>query len=208
MKTILCFGDSNTWGFDPATGRRFDRAARWTGVLRRELGDGYEVVEEGLNGRTTVREDPVEGDKNGRRHFLPILESHMPLDLVVIMLGTNDLKHRFGLSAWDIASSVGVLAELALGFRSKHAPGSPKVMLMAPPPLARLTGFADLLEGGTEKSRQLGRHYRRVAGECGCEFLDAGEVIVSSDRDGIHFEAEEHAKLGRAVAGKVREILG
>ena len=95
MKRILCYGDSNTWGYDPATQERFDRATRWTGVLRTTLGDGYEILEEGLNGRTTVWDDPIEGYKNGHTYLVPCLETHRPVDLVVLMLGTNDLKKRF-----------------------------------------------------------------------------------------------------------------
>ncbi len=208
MKTILCFGDSNTYGYEPGAGRRYDPEVRWTGVLQKELGGRCRVVEEGLNGRTTVWEDPVEGDKNGKRHLPSCLESHTPLDLVIIMLGTNDLKHRFGLSAWDIASGAGALVELAQGFRADHYPTPPQVLLLAPPPLGRLTEYAEMFEGGTEKSRRLGFFYRRVAEERGCAFLDTAELIVSSDRDGIHFEPAEHRKLGLAVAARVREILG
>ena len=103
MKTVLCYGDSNTWGYDAATEGRYPYDKRWTTVLARELGSEYLVIPEGLNGRTTVWPDPVEGEyKSGKSTLLAILESHHPLDLVVLMLGTNDLKHRWGLSAWDI----------------------------------------------------------------------------------------------------------
>ena len=99
MTRILCYGDSNTWGYDPASGERFAADIRWTGVLRKVLAsDRFEVIEEGLNGRTTVWDDPIEGQKNGRQYLIPCLESHRPLDLVVILLGTNDLKKRFSLS--------------------------------------------------------------------------------------------------------------
>ena len=97
MRRILCFGDSNTWGYDPATGERFDEQTRWTGVLQAALGGDYTVIEEGLNGRTTVWDDPIEGHKNGHEYLVPCLETHRPLDLVVLMLGTNDLKRRFSL---------------------------------------------------------------------------------------------------------------
>ena len=108
MKTILCFGDSNTWGCKPITTpgvfERHPPEVRWPGVFREQLGPGYTVIEEGANGRTTVHNDPFEGAHlNGRTYFSPCLETHMPLDLVIIMLGTNDLKPRFGLNAFDIA---------------------------------------------------------------------------------------------------------
>lgn len=207
MKTILCYGDSNTWGYDPATGERFPPDVRWPGVLRQTLGEGYWVVEEGLGGRTTVWDDPIEGYKNGKEYLIPCLETHRPLDLVTIMLGTNDLKKRFSLSAFDIAEGAGVLVRIVQKSEAGPAGGAPKVLLIAPPPTARLTEFAEIFEGSEEKSRRFGEHYRRVAGECGCPFLDAGQVIVSSDLDGIHFEAEEHRKLGEAVAARVRELL-
>jgi lysophospholipase L1-like esterase len=207
MKTILCFGDSNTWGYDPATQERFAHDVRWTGILRRELGDEYWIIEEGLNGRTTVWEDPIEGYKNGQAHLIPCLESHRPLDLVVLMLGTNDLKQRFSVSAYDIANSAGVLVDIVQKSAAGPNGRAPALLLMAPPPLAKLTEFADMFAGGPAKSLKFGEQYRRVAQERGCAFLDTGTVIVSSDLDGIHFEAGEHAKLGRAVAQQVCALL-
>jgi lysophospholipase L1-like esterase len=87
VKRILCYGDSNTWGYDPVTQERFDKNERWTGQLSQMLGGNYDVIEEGLNGRTTVWDDPIEGYKNGRDYLIPCLESHKPLDLVIILLG-------------------------------------------------------------------------------------------------------------------------
>ncbi len=103
MFEVLCYGDSNTWGADPAGGGRFSRDERWPGVLQKSLGDEYHIIEEGLGGRTTVWEDPIEGHKNGKEYLIPCLATHAPLDLVIIMLGTNDLKKRFSVSAQDVA---------------------------------------------------------------------------------------------------------
>ncbi len=208
MKTILCYGDSNTWGFDPASKGRFDRDVRWTGVLRRTLGDGYLVIEEGLNGRTTVWDDPIEGYKNGKEYLIPCLATHAPLDLVIIMLGTNDLKMRFSVSAYDIANGAGVLVDIVQKSDAGPDASAPQVLLLAPPPLATLSEYADMFAGGAAKAQQFAVQYQRVAQEKGCHFLNTGSVIVSSDLDGIHFEAGEHAKLGQAVAEKVRAILG
>ncbi len=207
MKTILCFGDSNTWGWDPATQTRFGPEQRWPGVLRRELGSDYWVIEEGLPGRTTVWNDPIEGYKNGKEYLIPCLDSHMPIDLVIILLGTNDLKMRFSVSAYDIANSAGVLVDIVQ--RSLAGPDgqAPKVLLMAPPSLGKLTEYAEMLEGATEKAHRFTHHFRRVAAEYNCPLLDTAEVIVSSDIDGVHFEAGEHGKLGLAVAERVREML-
>lgn len=207
-KTILCYGDSNTWGYDPTSGERLAEDVRWPGVLRAALGEAYRVIEEGLSGRTTAWDDPIEGaHKNGRTYLLPCLESHRPLDLVVIMLGTNDLKARFGLNASDIAQGAYALAEAALKSWTGPGEAAPRVLVVAPPPIAKLTDFAETFDGVEEKSARFAGHYRRYTNSLGCGFLDAGSVMVSSDLDGIHFEAGEHRKLGEAVAEAVRNAF-
>jgi lysophospholipase L1-like esterase len=178
VRTVLCFGDSNTWGYDPASGDRFPPDVRWTGVMARSLGDGYRVIEEGLNGRTTRWDDPIEDGRNGLAYLAPCLESHSPLDMVLIMLGTNDLKRRFNLSASDIAESAGTL-----------------------------TDFDEMFEGAEPKSRLFSRYYRTVAGWHGVSFFDAGSVIESSPLDGIHFEADAHRILGEALANEVQRAF-
>jgi lysophospholipase L1-like esterase len=210
VKTILCYGDSNTWGYNPATQARYGRDERWGGVLRRELGEGYWVIEEGLGGRTTVWDDPVEGiHKNGRTYLLPCLESHEPIDLVVILVGTNDLKRRFSAGAFDIAGGAGVLVQIVQ--RSQSGPGwqPPQVLLLVPPPVARLAGtdFVEMFAGAEEKSKGFSCEFRRVSEELGCAFLDTSDVIASSAIDAIHWDAEAHQKLGKAVAARVRAIL-
>ena len=207
MKTVLCYGDSNTWGYDPASSNRFSRDVRWTRVLGRELGDEYEVIEAGLNGRTTVWDDPIDGYKNGKEQLIPCLTTHKPLDLVIIMLGTNDLKMRFSVSAFDIAKSAGVLVGMTQNSEAGTDNGSPAVLLIAPAPVGKLTGFAEMFQGAEAKSRKFSQHYRLIAEEYGCSFLDAGEIIVSSDLDGIHLEASKHQKLGKAVAAAVKSIF-
>jgi lysophospholipase L1-like esterase len=213
MKTILCYGDSNTHGTAPLAHwgdiRRFGFNERWTGVMRHELGAGYHIIEEGLPGRTTVRDDPVEGAyKNGRTHLPVVLDSHLPIDLVVLMLGTNDLKKRFSTNAAEIAFGAQVLVQMILSSQAGPKGSAPKVLLMCPPPLARLEFLAGMFEGGDVTSQQMAAHYAWIAQRHGCAFLDAGKVIVTSDVDGVHFDLEEHTKLGKAVAAKVQEILG
>lgn len=207
MKTILCYGDSNTWGWNPVTKKRYGVDERWTGVLRNELGSGYWVIEEGQNGRTTVWEDPIERHKNGAAYLPACLESHSPLDLVIIMLGTNDLKARFSLPACDIARGAGVLVDIVQKSQSGPDGRPPGVLLIAPPPVGKLSEFADLFEGALEKSRMFGTCYKQVAEEYGCHFLNAGEIVKPSDADGVHLDAESHRKLGVAVARQVLSIL-
>jgi lysophospholipase L1-like esterase len=194
--------------------RRYRRSVRWPGVLQAQLGDGWYVVEAGLNGRTTVFEDPL-GDKVGRRHLLPILESAAPVDVVVIALGTNDLKTRFGVSAYEIAEGAGVLVDTvrSTGFGPKGS--APHVLLVAPPPIgptdgwaarepAAYEGFDTMWRGARETSLQFAPQYARVGSVRGVPVLDAGEHVVSSDVDGIHWSPESHAAFGRAVA----ELIG
>jgi lysophospholipase L1-like esterase len=212
VRSILCYGDSNTWGCIPEEGdgpaRRYDPDERWPGVLRRDLGDGYWVVEEGLNGRTTVRDDPLEPYRNGRAFLMPCLVSHYPLDLVVVMLGTNDLKQRFGVAAPEIAAGAGILVDDIVRSPAGRDGGSPQVLLVCPPPLIQLSRIDDDFVGGPEKSRELARHYEAIAEARACAFLDAGTHITSSDVDGIHLEADQHRRLGRVVAERARELLG
>jgi lysophospholipase L1-like esterase len=208
MKSVLCYGDSNTWGYDPATRARYPLPGRWTGVLATRLGAEYRVIEEGLNGRTTRWDDPIELGRNGLTTLRPCIDSHQPLDVIVIMLGTNDLKGRFDLSASDIAQSAAALAEMAWQFA--HAPGGAhaEVLLIAPPAVTTLTEFDQMFDGAREKSRQFSHYYRLAAGWHDLPFFDAGSVIFSSEKDGIHFDAEEHRKLGEALAEEVRRVAG
>jgi lysophospholipase L1-like esterase len=207
MKTILCFGDSNTWGWNPIAGQRYGRDQRWPGVMRNGLDEEYLVVEEGLNGRTTVWDDPVEGDKNGSAHLPMLLDTHRPLDLVIIMLGTNDLKARFCVPACDIAAGAASLVDIVLGSVAGPAGTAPKVLLCAPPPLGKLTNFAEMLAGGKQKSQRFGAAYKAVADVKGVSFLDTARHIRSSDIDGVHWEAETHGKLGKMMAETVRGML-
>lgn len=208
MKTILCYGDSLTWGYDPLTGNRIASDKRWPGVLRQILGHEYVIIEEGLNGRTTVWDDPLHGGyKNGKKYLIPCLASHRPIELVILFLGTNDLKMRFSLSAAEIAQGIRVLVNIILKSESGICGSSPKILLVAPPHITELSYFAPEFESGKTKSRQLGDYYSQVAEEYGCSFLDSSKVVVASDIDGIHLDSAEHVKLGYKIAEIVEEIL-
>ncbi|MGO4872820.1 MAG: SGNH/GDSL hydrolase family protein [Roseiarcus sp.] len=208
MTVIVAFGDSNTWGYDPKRATRFEPHIRWTGVMQRELGPEHRVVEEGLNGRTTVFDDPIEPDRRGADYLPPCLRSHAPLDLVIIALGCNDMKRRFSASPGDIANGAERLIRIARAEALGPGGAAPAILLVAPPPIGKLTEWAEMFEGAREKSLLLAQRYREVAERQGIGFVDAGQFIACSDLDGIHFEADAHAILGRAMAEAARMVLG
>jgi lysophospholipase L1-like esterase len=206
---ILCYGDSNTWGCIPVTAedeppRRLPPDERWPGVLRRELGAGHWVVEEGLNARTTVLDDESEPHRNGLALLLPALLTHQPLDLVVLLLGTNDLKAQYDVSAREIADGAGRLVDEVRGSGCGPGGRAPAALLVCPPPLGPLDLFADVFAGGPGKSRELAAAYGAVASARGCPFLDAGAHVRPSEADGLHLDREAHAALGAAIADVVR----
>lgn len=204
---ILCYGDSNTWGYIPLSASRYPSAVRWTGVLAKRLGSHFSVIEEGQSGRTTVWDDPIEGDKNGIRYLPPCLESHAPLDLVILMLGTNDLKARFSLTALDIALGVERLVQVIRRSGSGVEGNSPEILLAAPPPINPLDEIgAEMFLGGREKSISLARHYKAIADRCGCTFFDVSACIEVDETDGIHYSSKSHNILGNAIADKVLSI--
>lgn len=213
LKRVLLFGDSNTWGFTPATEVRYPEEIRWSGLVRKALGADYEVIEEGLNGRTTVFDDPVREHMNGIRYLGPCLLSHFPLDLVVVMLGTNDLKQRFGLNAWSIAEGVNRIIDVIKRVSSETSgSGSPKILIASPiliGPEMDSSPYAAEFEGlkTREISKQLGPEMRRVAEGAGCAYIDAAQYASPSSKDAIHMEPEGHAALARAMEMKIRELL-
>jgi lysophospholipase L1-like esterase len=209
LTTVLCFGDSNTWGFMPGSeANRYPPDVRYTGVLQQALGSDYRIIEEGLNGRTTVWEDPLRQDRKGKSQLPFLLESHSPIDLVTIMLGTNDLKHFFGLSADDIAMGAGVLVEIVQ--QSQAGPGglAPKVVLMAPAAVKDSSGsFGHKFDEAIEKSHEFPRAYQEIANSYGCHFFNAGEHVDCPVPDGVHLDAESHQRLGKALAVTIKGIF-
>ena len=213
IRTILCYGDSNTHGTAPipawGQGTRLDRADRWPNVMARALGEGYEVIAEGHGGRTICHDDPVEGPHRNGMTILPaILESHKPLDLVIVKLGTNDLKPRFSVNATDIALSLERMVRLIRQAECGLAGFSPKILLVAPPPVRETGPLAPIFEGAAERSRHLGREIQKVAERVNVGFVDAGQHILVSPIDGIHYDADAHQNLGAVLAKKVRQMLG
>ena len=212
MPTLLCYGDSNTHGTMPMEHmndrRRLGPEARWPGVTAAALGSDWRVIEEGLPSRTTLHDDAIGGIyKNGLSVLPAIMESHRPIDVVAIMLGTNDLKSRFALTPIDIAASADRLVAALLTSECGPVWGTaPKVLLICPPPVKEAGCLAEIFEGGAAKGRRLGGLYAKVAQARGVAFLDAGEVMEVSDVDGVHFEPEGHAALGKAVAEAVAAL--
>ncbi len=204
MKTVLCYGDSNTYGYDPANGLRYPESVRWPCVLRKLLGRGYSVVEEGCNGRTTVFDDPAEGWKNGLDYLKPCLNSHKPVDIVILMLGSNDLKRCFHASTAEIADGAGVLAETILEFCTQKQGYAPAVILVAPPligPAIDRSPFAVSFDpDAIDRSREFAKEYRRVADEKGCVFFNASTVATASELDSLHLTAASHKALAAALA--------
>ena len=211
-RTILCFGDSNTHGTKPMPdlngAGRFDHAARWPSVMGQALGQGFEVISEGHPGRTTVHDDPMEGDyRNGIRVLPALLESHKPLDLVILKLGTNDLKNCFHVSPADIAFCLDRLIRLIRGFGAGPNGGAPEVLVIAPPPILETGCLAEMFAGGEAKSHHLAGAIEAMTSRMNAGFFDAGKVIQVSLIDGIHYEAEAQVTLGLAMAEVVRDHL-
>lgn len=206
VRTVLCFGDSNTFGAVPGfPGQRCPREERWPVALDTRLGDGWIVVSEGLPGRTTLNDDPVEGAYlNGLRALRSCLESHRPIDVLIIMLGTNDLKARFGKSASEIALSLGCLVDEAKKVLAQKSDPLPQTILVAPPPLLQELGpHTALFEGGHTKSLGLAREVAKIASQKGVEFLNAGDVCDCSPRDGFHIDGKARAALASALESTI-----
>ncbi len=209
-KQILCFGDSNTYGYIPGgDGRRYGPDVRWTGLLREWMHPAYQIVEEGLSGRTTVFEDPILPGRKGIDYFYPCLCSHAPLDLLVLMLGTNDCKMRFGASAQNIASGAEALVRMAMSAPVWAA--APKILFIAPPPMTpKCFDEAAGQESGaacSEKSRRLAPLYQKAAERLGCAFFDAGVKVAVSEIDGTHWDEAAHFAMATAVMATIRQLV-
>ena len=213
---ILCFGDSLTWGWvavsesSPTT--RFSAAERWTGIMGEVLGENYEIVEEGLSARTTSIDDLVDSRLNGSAYLPTALASHLPLDLVIIMLGTNDTKAYYRRTPHEIATGMSklVVQVLTAGGGVGTIYPAPKVLVVSPPPLSEMPDawFKDMFDGGRQKTIELARQYKALAAFMKVEFFDAGSCVSTDGVDGIHFSISNNKSLGNALAAKVKEVLG
>lgn len=209
MKTILLFGDSNTHGTLPVpdlgSSDRYSRDDRWTTRLANLLAD-WEVITEGHPGRTTVHDDPIEGaHRNGLTILPALLESHRPIDVVLVMLGTNDLKQRFSVNAGDIALSLERLVRVILTSAAGPNGSAPGVLLVAPPPIVEVGCLAGMFAGGAAKSQALTVEIAAAASRAGVPFLDAGQVVAVSPIDGIHYGPEANQPLATAIAAAISQ---
>lgn len=215
-KTIVCFGDSNTHGYNAGNGGRFDDTRRWPCLLQQYLGDAYLVREDGMCGRTVCLEDPLFEGLNGLTTLFTTLMAQEPVYSLIIMLGTNDTKARFSLSAENIAKGLHRLAEKAIATGDAWLDRIPRILLTAPPPIADTyvssPVFGEMGAGCAEKSRQLAAHYRNTAGllsqsfpHAEIIFFDAGSIpgIQMHPADSMHLDEQSHRLLAKAMAGQI-----
>ena len=210
MKSVVCFGDSNTYGHNPVNGERLPESVRWPCLLQGLLGSNYKVIEEGLNGRTTVFDDPNDDWKNGLDYIKGILCTHRPVDYLVIMLGTNDMKTVYNASLEDISAGLNEIVQRAEKVMDLKQGYIPKILIVSPPEISTdiLTGpfQGSFDEVSIEKSKRLAGYYKKVADKHGCGFLDAKQYIKPSVEDGLHIGPEGHKGLAEAVAKAIREL--
>lgn len=211
MKTVLCYGDSLTWGYDPETRSRHPLEDRWPSALSNSLGKGVQVIADGLNGRTTAFDDhTADCDRNGARTLPTALHMHAPLDLVVIMLGSNDMKPFIHGSAHAATKGMRRLLDLIRMHVWPIEQEAPQILVVAPPLLVQTADpdFAAMFEGGVAQSGMLASFYADLADEQGAGFFDAGSVAECSAIDGVHLNAENTRAIGRGLAPVARLLLG
>ncbi len=211
MKTILAYGDSLTWGHDAERLGRHAHEDRWPSVLQKALGHGVRVIPEGLGGRTTAYEDQLaDCDRNGARILPTLLHTHAPIDLVILMLGTNDLKPSVVGTAHGAAKGMARLVQLIRYHAWPFEYEMPEILIVSPP-LVRETAnsdYAAAFAGAVEQSKMMATFYRDMADETGCGFFDAASVAVATPIDGVHLDAENTRAIGRALEPIVRMQLG
>ena len=205
-KRILCYGDSNTWGFIPLSGKRYPADVRWPGVLQDLLGNDYEVIEEGLNSRTTNINDPKNFGRNAKTYLIPCLKAQNPLDLVILFLGTNDMKARFNRSLPDIETGIRELITEIRERRNYSYDKIPHIILLSPPVLEDSIEYVKKKFAGAKvKSLKLPSIFEKVALDVKCDYINIQAFLKPSLKDGCHLEPEDHRLLGKVIAEKIRE---
>ena len=211
MRQILVYADSLTWGIIPGSRQRLAFDERWPGVMENLLNKDareYRVIENCLNGRRTVWDDPFKPGRNGLQGLAQVIEMHSPLALVVLMLGTNDFQSMHPHNAWHAAEGIRSLITAVRNAPIEPGMPVPPVLLIVPPPITIPKGpVAPKFVGGDIKCRGLAEAYAQVAAETGCRCLDSASVISSNRVDGVHLDREQHHRLGQAVTEEVIKVL-
>jgi len=211
MQHILVYSDSLSWGIIPNTRQRLPFDQRWPGVMEIALcatGTTFRVIEDCLNGRRTVWDDPFKAGRNGLVGLPQRIEIHSPLALVILMLGTNDFQSMHANNAWH--SSQGMLALISAIRTAPIEPGMPvpPILVVAPPPIRTPKGpIAPKFDGAERKFTGLAAAFQEVCKQTGCHFFDAGSVVTTSKIDGVHLDADQHLVLGKELAGVVQALL-
>ncbi|TPK70156.1 arylesterase [Mesorhizobium sp. B2-4-15] len=209
MKTVLCYGDSLTWGYN-AEGGRHAFEDRWPSVLQAGLGGGVQVIADGLNGRTTAFDDHLAGaDRNGARLLPTALTTHAPIDLIIILLGANDMKPW--IHGNPVAAKQGMrrLIDIVRGHDYPFDWEAPQILVVSPPVVSRTENadFREMYAGGDDASKYLASQYEALADEAGCGFFDAATVAQTTPLDGVHLDAENTRNIGKALTPVVRVML-
>lgn len=199
---ILCFGDSNTFGVSPVDGKRLSETERWPILLKQQLGIGFEVIEAGQPNRTLVNDPPFDGDKSGIKYLKTYLEAHT-VDVVIIQLGTNDLKARFALSAIDIGKALEELISAIKAFY--HCKTIPKIIIISPPKVHEVGSYKSIYAGAGKKAEQLSIEFKAVADCHTCEFLDCYPLIQSCKKEGIHLPVSAHGELANRLTPIIKK---
>lgn len=209
MKTVLAFGDSLTWGFIPGTRNRYPREVRWPKVLEKGLGGKAEVLDNGLNARTSVHENPYRDYRKGLDILPSLLESHAPLDLVILMLGSNDFHSNYGLKPFDVARGMRRMVQTVKTYMTEPEMPVPEVLVISPPKIIKTEDpYYSQIFGDTYKIfGELAPLYKTLAEEEGAHFFNAAEIATAEPRDGIHLSAESTIAIGKALIDPVRNIL-
>lgn len=211
MINILCFGDSNTHGSNPKNLTRYKKDERWTGILQEKLGSNYYIIEEGLSGRTTIFDDDEMEGRAGINYIYPCLMSHKPIDLLIMMLGTNDTKECFNKSVLDINDGLIEIINKAKSLECSFRNGMPNILIVCPTPILQNVGnssFNEIMGNGcSEKSFNLHYEFEKTAKKLGCHYINAGDYIKASDIDCVHLELDAHKILADILYQKIRIIF-
>ncbi len=202
---VLCFGDSNVWGRSGKSIERYPLNIRWTGILQEKLGNSYEVIEEGLRSRLTDfdDDDPQFPGRNGLAYLRPCLESHNPLDIVILWLGTNNFKTRFNQNAPMVAQSIGRIVGVVKSVAHTPQHTAPQVILISPPIVREEYLPSSQFAGAREKIKHLGKYVEDVAKRLGCDFIDMAQHVQPGDADGVHLEPDQHHIVADLLRKKI-----